>query len=141
MAADVGFFEAIGHDLTGRGMFGGKFQIRLILQPLLAFLLGVRFGLRDAKEGKRAFFMRLIGAEAQHDRWPILREGLRDAIVPLCIAFVIDGILQRIINGHVRPLAAVVVGALLVFLPFVIGRGLSNRIWTTGHGRQIPHAP
>lgn len=139
MAADVGFFEAIGRDLTGRGMFGGRFQIRLILQPLLAFLLGVRFGLRDAKEGKRAFFMRLV--EAQHDRWPILREGLRDAIVPLFIAFVIDGILQRIINGHVRPLAAVVVGALLVFLPFVIGRGLSNRIWTTGHGRQIPHAP
>jgi hypothetical protein len=137
--ADIGFFEAIGRDLTGRGMFGGKFQIRLILQPLLAFLLGIRFGLRDAKAGKSAFFMSLV--DAQHDRWPILRQGLRDAIVPLCIAFVIDGILQRMINGHVRPLAAVVVGALLVFLPFIIGRGLANRIWTLGHGRQLPHAP
>jgi hypothetical protein len=137
--ADVGFFEGIGRDLSGRGMFGGKFQIRLILQPLLALLLGVRFGIRDAKAGKRAFFMTLI--DRQHDRGPILRQGLRDAIVPLCIAFVIDGILQRMINGYVRPMAAIVVGALLVFLPFVVGRGLSNRIWTTGHGRQIPHAP
>ncbi len=136
--ADVSFFEGIGRDLTGRGMFGGRFQIRLILQPVLAFLLGVRFGLRDAKAGKRAFLMSLVDA---HDRWPILKQGLRDAIVPLCVAFVIDGILQRLINGHVRPMAAVVVGALLVFLPFVIGRGLSNRIWTHGHGRQIPHAP
>ena len=39
-------------------------------------------------------------------------------------------------------MGAVVVGALLVFLPFLIGRGVSNRIWTHGHHiRQIPHTP
>ena len=137
--AHEGFFDGIGHVLGGRGMFGGKFQLRLIFQPVLALLLGVRFGIRDAKAGKPAFLMSLV--EAQHERWPILKQGLRDAIIPLCIALVIDGILQRMINGYVRPMAAVVVGVLLVFLPFVIGRGLANRIWTTGHGRQIPHAP
>ncbi len=137
--AHEGFFDGIGHVLSGRGMFGGKFQLRLIFQPVLALLLGVRFGIRDAKAGKPAFLMSLV--EAQHERWPILKQGLRDAIIPLCIALVIDGILQRMINGYVRPMAAIVVGVLLVFLPFVIGRGLSNRIWTTGHGRQIPHAP
>lgn len=140
MAADVGLFEGIWRDLTGRGMLGGKFQIRLILQPLVALLLGTRFGIRDANQGKEPFFMSLVGAK--HDRWPILKQGLRDAIVPLCVAFVLDGILQHMINGRVRPLAAVVVGSLLVFLPFVIGRGLSNRIWTHGHHiRQIPHSP
>jgi hypothetical protein len=102
-------------------------------------LLGIRFGLRDAKVGKKAFFMSLLDGE--HDRWPILKQGLRDAIVPLCVAFILDGILQRMINGHILLLGAVIVGALLVFLPFVIGRGLSNRIWTTGHGRQLPHTP
>lgn len=140
MAAHVGLFEGVWRDLTGRGMFGGKFQIRLIAQPLIAMLLGVRFGVRDAKAGKPAFFMTLV--DAKHDRSANLKQGLRDAIVPLCVAFVLDGILQRIILGHIRPLGAVIVGSLLVFLPFLIGRGLSNRIWTHGHHiHQIPHTP
>ncbi|HSY38821.1 MAG TPA: hypothetical protein VLA79_04810 [Polyangia bacterium] len=134
-------FDGIWRDLTGRGMFGGKFQIRLILQPLVAFVLGARFGIRDAKEGAEPFFMSLVHA-GKEDRWPRLKQGLRDAIVPLCVAFVLDGILQRIILGHVRLMGAVVVGALLVFLPFLIGRGVANRIWTHGHHvRQIPHTP
>jgi len=140
MAADVGFWSGIARDLTGKGMFGGSFQIRLILQPLLALLLGVRLGIRDAKHGKEAYFLRLV--QAKHDRWPVLKEGLRDAIVPLCIAFVVDAILQRMIDGRIRPMAALVVGTLLVFIPYVIGRGLANRVWTHGHHtRQIPHAP
>ncbi|HEX3902746.1 MAG TPA: hypothetical protein VH853_07835 [Polyangia bacterium] len=140
--ADVGLFDGIWRDLTGRGMFGGKFQIRLILQPVVALLLGIRFGIRDAKQGKDdPFFMSLVHA-GHHDRWPILKQGLRDAIVPLCVAFVLDAILQQMILGHVRLLGAVVVGSLLVFLPFVIGRGLGHRIWRHGHHtRQIPHSP
>jgi hypothetical protein len=139
--AHVGLFEGIWRDLTGRGMFGGKFQIRLIAQPVIALLLGTRFGIRDAKQGKEdPFFMSLV--RGKHDRWPILKQGLRDAIVPLCVAFILDSILQRMILGHIRLLGAVVVGALLVFLPFMIGRGLSHRIWTHGHHiRQIPHTP
>lgn len=137
---NVGLWAGIWRDLTGRGMFGGAFQIRLILQPLVAILLGSRFGLRDAKQGKPTFFMCLV--DGKHDRWSTLKQGLRDAIVPLCVAFILDGILQRMILGHIRPLGAVVVGSLLVFLPFVIGRGLANRIWTHGHhARQIPHSP
>ena len=43
--ADVGLFDGIWRDLTGRGMFGGKFQLRLIFQPLVALLLGIRLGI------------------------------------------------------------------------------------------------
>ena len=141
MAVHVGLFDGIWRDLTGRGMLGGKFQLRLILQPLVALLLGIRFGIRDAKAGKEdPFFMSLVRSKG--DRWPLLRQGLRDAVVPLCVAFVLDSILQRMILGHVRPLGAVIVGALLVFLPFMIGRGLSHRAWMHGHhARQIPHTP
>jgi hypothetical protein len=45
------------------------------------------------------------------------------------------------ILGHIRLLGALFVGALLVFVPFVIGRGVSNRIWTHGHAGQVPHSP
>jgi len=137
--ARLGFFEGIVRDLTGPGMFGGKFQIRLGLQPLLAFLLGIRHGVRDAKHGRPPFFMSLFQGQGQG--WPLLKAGVRDAIIPLCLAFIIDGILQRMILGYVRPMAAVIVGTLLVFVPFVIGRGLGNRIARPGRNRRVPHAP
>ena len=145
--AQLGFWEGIARDLTGRGLLGGKFQLRLILQPLIATVLGIRFGLRDAKHGKPPFLMSLVEAkgeakgDAKKDRLAILKQGLRDAIVPLCVALILDGILQRMTIGYIRPLAAVVVGTLLVFLPFVIVRGLTNRVWHHGHGQQVPHAP
>jgi hypothetical protein len=137
--ADTGLWDGIARDLTGRGMFGGRFQIRLFLQPILALLLGIRYGVRDAREGKTPFFLSLF--EGKGHGSAILKQGLRDAIVPLCVAFIIDGILQRLILGHIRLLGAVIVGALLVFLPFIIGRGISNRIWTHGHAGHLPHTP
>lgn len=132
--ADLSFFESIGRDLSGRGIFGGRFQLRLILQPLAAILLGLRFGIRDAKAGKLPFFQEL--AASRGDRGALLKEAARDAIVPLTVALLLDAILQQMINGRIRPLAAVVVGGLLVFLPFLIVRALSNRVWSHGHPGQ-----
>jgi hypothetical protein len=132
--ADLSFFETIGRDLSGPGMFGGRFQLRLILQPLAAILLGLRFGIRDAKAGKLPFFQDL--AQKKCDRGALLKEAARDAIIPLTVALVLDSILQHMINGRVRPFAAVVVGGLLVFLPFLIVRALSNRAWSHGHPGQ-----
>jgi hypothetical protein len=132
--ADLGFFESIGRDLSGRGIFGGRFQLRLILQPLAAILLGLRFGLRDAKAGKLPFFQAL--AERKGNRGALLKEAARDAIIPLAVALLLDSILQHMINGRIRPLASVVVGGLLVFLPFLIVRALSNRVWSHGHPGQ-----
>ena len=135
--AHPGFFDSIARDLSGPGMFGGKFQIRLILQPLLAMLLGLRFGIRDAKAGKPPFFQALMHEKG--DRGAILKEAMRDAIIPLVVALILDSILQHMINGRVRPVAAAVVGGILVFLPFLIVRALMNRAWTHGHPGQ-PHA-
>ena len=124
-------FEAIGADLGGRGIFGGSFQLRLVLQPLAAMLLGLRFGIRDAKRGGAPILKAVAGAQGQRGR--LLARAARDAIVPLGIALVLDCVLQQMINGRIRPLAAVIVGGLLVFLPFLIVRALVNRIWTHRH--------
>jgi hypothetical protein len=139
--ADLSFFEAIGRDLSGRGIFGGRFQLRLILQPLAAILLGLRFGIRDAKAGKLPFFQELA---KKGNRGALVKEAARDAIIPLTVALLLDAILQHMINGRIRPLAAVVVGGLLVFLPFLIVRALSNRVWSHGHPgqpRAARHSP
>jgi hypothetical protein len=134
--AHPGFWDSIARDLTGRGMFGGAFQFRLILQPLAAVILGVRFGIKDAKRGDMPFLKALVQGEG--GRGVMLARAAREALVPLIVAFVIDSILQRLINGHVRPLVAVIVGGLLVFLPFLIVRALTNRIWSHGHGHRRP---
>jgi uncharacterized membrane-anchored protein len=114
-------------------MFGGKVQIRLILQPLIAIVLGLRFGVRDAKAGKQPFFYALVRGDGH--RGALLRHAARDAIMPLIVAVIIDSILQQLINQRIRPFAAVIVGGVLVFLPFLIVRALANRVWTHGHSR------
>jgi hypothetical protein len=118
-------------------MFGGSFQLRLILQPLAAMILGIRFGIRDAKHGDPPFFQAL--ARDRDHRGNLLAKAARDAVIPLLIAFVIDSILQHMINGRIRPLQAIFVGGLIVFIPFLIVRALANRIWSHGHpGRGRP---
>jgi hypothetical protein len=129
--ANPGFWESLARDLTGHGMFGGSFQLRLILQPLTAMILGIRIGIRDAKRGELPFFQAL--ARDKGERGKRLGMAARDAVVPLAVAFIIDSILQHIINHRIRPLESLFVGGLLVFLPFLIVRALANRIWTHGH--------
>jgi len=132
-----GFWESIGRDLTGQGLFGGSFQFRLVLQPLIAVILGIRFGIRDAKSGDPPFFQSLARGKGQ--RGNLLLKAARDVVLPLLVGVTIDSILQHMINGRIRPMAAVVVAVLLVFLPFLIVRALANRIWSHGHpGRGRP---
>lgn len=131
-----GFWDSIMNDIRGPGLFGGSFQIRLVLQPLLAMLLGARFGIKDAKHGDLPFFQALMGGK-EH-RGHLLLKAVRDAVVPLAVAIVIDSILQHMINHRIRPVAALFVGGLLVFLPFLIVRALANRIWRHGHHGATP---
>jgi len=124
--ADTGFWDHVARDLTGRG------RVRLILQPAFSILLGIRLGIADAREGAAPFVYRLF---TTRDRAQLFARSLQDAVVPLAMAFVIDAVLQVITLGHFRPLAALVVGALLVWLPFAVARALTNRVWSARHQR------
>ena len=77
-------------------MFGGKFQIRLLLQPLIAIILGIRFGVRDARAGKQPFFHALAYGEGH--RGALLKHAARDVLTPLIVAVIIDSILQQLIK-------------------------------------------
>lgn len=123
-AHHVGFFDTITRDL------GGKGKLRLIIQPAVAILLGIRLGIADARAREQPFGVRVFQSRHQ-----IVRRALSDVIIPFCVALVVDGILQYYTLGRVRPVAAVVVALLIVWLPFAIARGLANRI-ATGHREQ-----
>jgi len=117
-----GFWDTIVHDLTS-----GKGQFRLFLQPMMALVLGIRAGIADARAGHPPFGRRLLsGAES---RAQLLKESIQRALMPLVLAFVLDVILQKLTMGRVRPLVAVIVAAILVWIPFSFVRGITNRIW------------
>lgn len=122
---DMGFWQHLVSDLSGRG------QIRLFLQPAMAIFLGIRIGLSDAKSGASPFVRNLV--DSKDERWRLLGESIRYAWMPLTFAFVVDCILQYLTLGRIRLLAAVIVGFLLVYLPFTAARGFSNRIYRRRH--------
>ncbi len=125
MTRDVGFWQGILDTAHGRG------QLRFILQPIVAIVLGIRLGIADAKAGSDPFLLRLF--VTGEDRLQLAKAALRDVLVPFCIAVVIDGVLQYFALGYVRPLAAVIVGAALVWVPFSVARALTGRFARRAH--------
>ncbi|MDB4962841.1 MAG: hypothetical protein JWP01_2840 [Myxococcales bacterium] len=122
---ELGFWEGIADVASGRG------QLRLVLQPLVAIMLGIRFGIADAKEHKGPFLLRLFRTDK--NRVELARQAAMDVIVPFSIAVVLDGILQYLSLGYVRPAAAVVMGIVLIWVPFAVSRALTNRIYSHSH--------
>ena len=118
-------FTQISDELLAR-ISSGPMQFRLIVQPAMALLLGVRDGLMDARLGSPPF---LWGLLFHRDRLkPYLKSALRRLQVPIVVATLADAIVQYLMLGYVRPITAVIVGTLLMGLPYSIARGLSNRI-------------
>ncbi len=122
---DVGFWQGILEVAHGRG------QLRLIMQPMIALLIGARLGVFDAKHGKDPFVMRLF-VTGRH-RWQLAKESLNQVLIPFLVAIVFDGVLQYVTLGRVRPMASVIVGVVLIFIPFMAARALANRIYTHRH--------
>jgi hypothetical protein len=117
---ELGIVDGIIDVASGRGQF------RFILQPLVAIFFGARLGIADAKEGKEPFLWRLI--TQSKGRAQLIKATATDLIVPFSVAVVVDGILQYLTLGYVRPLVALVTGAILIWLPYTMSRALTNRI-------------
>lgn len=115
------FFDDLIRHLTS-----GKGQLRFVFQPLMAIVLGARLGIADAREGKRPFLWRLVKTSGRRE---LLKKSLWDIVIPCCLAIVIDSIIQHYTLGYVRPVAAMLVALLIVWLPYSISRALTNRIY------------
>jgi hypothetical protein len=114
------FFEDLPRRLTGPG------RLRFVFQPLVAILLGIRGGRGDASAGRPPFLLALV-AHAQHRR-QMLAETARALVNIVLIGILLDAISQRLILGVAHPGAALVVGPVLIALPYAVARALTNRI-------------
>jgi len=107
-------------------MVSGPGRLRFVVQPIVAILLGIRDGRRDAADGRPAYFFSILtGSQPRRDA---TAEGLAVLARPLAVAILIDMVLQYFIFSSVRIWHAVVVGAVLIALPYVTARGFSNRL-------------
>jgi hypothetical protein len=96
------------------------------MQPIVAILLGARDGVKDARAGSPAFLWALA-FHGEHRR-----EMLRNAFISVsnlvAIAILLDLISQFLIFREIHPVAALLLGPVLIGTPYAVSRGLGNRI-------------
>lgn len=114
------FFLDLWARLSGPG------RLRFIVQPTVAVLLGLRDGKRDSQTGHPSFLLGLVLQHA-HRRalWGSAVASIRDVVA---IAIILDVISQVLIFRKVHPGAALLLGPILIAVPYVISRALANRI-------------
>ena len=100
----------------------GPMWFRLILQPLVATVLGIRAGLANARRSKGEHERALDPAR----RRTLFRQALHDVGKVFVIGVALDVIFQLIALRTVYPAEAVVVAFLLVALPYQIVRTITG---------------
>jgi len=113
------FFADIPKRLSGPGRF------RFVLQPLFAVILGIRSGWSDARQGRPPY---LYGLILQTDlRRELLGSAFKTVVNLILMGILVDSVCQWLILGSSYPGAALVVGPVLILLPYSIARAFSNR--------------
>jgi len=101
-------------------------SFRLVLQPSMAMIFAIRDGLKDAREGRPAYFYSLFtDPENRRNR---LREAFKAVSRVFVFAILMDLIYQLIVFRWFYPLQALIVAFVLAFLPYILLRGPVNRI-------------
>jgi hypothetical protein len=113
------FLADIPKRLTGPGKF------RFLMQPAVAIVLGIRAGRADASVGRPPYLFALW--PRKNERGPLLRSGLESVANLLFMGVLLDSVFQWLILGVSHPGAALVVGPVLIAVPYAVARALANR--------------
>ncbi len=105
---------------------GGPMTFRIILQPLMATLLAVRGGIKDAQEGRPAYFWTILTDADQ--RADLLRQGWKAVGRVFILAVIMDAIYQVVVLHWFYPMELLVVAIVLAVIPYLLIRGPVNRL-------------
>jgi hypothetical protein len=108
------------------GRVGGPMKFRLILQPVMAALFAIRSGLKDARENKPPYFWAMF--THPESRVAMLRDGWKSVGRVFILGIIIDAIYQFIVFRWFYPGEAILLAAILAFIPYLLIRGPVNRI-------------
>ncbi len=128
-------FETYVTNFIGR--LDGPLHFRFFAQPLMAILLAVRDGSRDARQGRSPWAWMLLNDPGQ--RFHLLADGWRAIWRVFVLALALDVIYQIIEWRTLRPLGALVTAIILAAIPYVVLRGPTNRLMRLihPHGKQV----
>jgi hypothetical protein len=118
------FFTRVWTNLIGR--VEGPMKFRLVFQPLMACILGIRAGVRDAREGRPPFLWALV-FHPDH-RQDMLRLGWKDVSKVFALAVILDVVYQVIMKRFVYPGEAIIVAVMLALIPYSLVRPVVNRL-------------
>jgi hypothetical protein len=104
----------------------GPLAMRFVLQPIVAALLAVRDGMKDARSGRSPYFWTVLSSPVE--RKARLREGFAATGKVMIIAIVLDAIYQYLALKAFFPGEAIVVAFVLAFLPYLLLRGPVARV-------------
>lgn len=93
----------------------------------MACFFAVRSGLKDAHEGKPPYFWALFTQPAH--RAEMLRDGWKSVGRVFLLALLLDVVYQIIVQRFVYPGEALWVAFVLAIVPYLVVRGLVNRLW------------
>lgn len=112
-------------ELVGR--IEGPLSLRLILQPCIAAIFGFVDGSKDAKIGAPPYFWSVANTP-QVLRAELLKQGWARIGKVFILAFVFDCAFQYMTTKTIAILPSILVATVLAILPYLILRGLINRI-------------
>jgi hypothetical protein len=104
--------------------FSGAGRLRFIVQPTVALVIGVRDGIKDARAGHLPFVLELMSRSAR--KRDILRSAIASVRDLISIAIILDVISQFLIFRRIHPGAALLVGPVLIAIPYAASRALAN---------------
>jgi hypothetical protein len=112
----------------------GPMKFRIVLQPIMATLLAIRSGLKDAKSGAPPYFWSLLFTPGH--RMEMIKDGWKSVGRLFFLAVALDLIYQAIVQSSIRPRAAIFVAIVLAIVPYLLLRGIITRI-----ARRFMHRP
>lgn len=121
---EINPFTRMFEDLAGR--VTGPLTFRLILQPTMALIFGIRDGIKDARAGQPAYFWALFSDPER--RRELLRSGWKGFSRVFVFAVIMDAVYQFIVLRWFYPGEALLTAFILACIPYVLIRGPVNRI-------------
>jgi hypothetical protein len=105
---------------------GGPMTFRIILQPLMATLLAIRAGVKDAQTGRPPYFWTILTDASQRN--DLVREGWKSVARVFFLAIIMDVIYQVIVLKWIYPFELLLIALLLAVVPYLLLRGPVNRL-------------
>jgi len=116
------------------GRLTGPLNFRILLQPIMAVVIAVIDGIKDAKGGKPAYFWAIFAGSAQPKE--LIKSGWKSVGKIFILAVVLDIVYQLKAHSRIYPGEIIIVSILLAILPYVLLRGPVNRLMSLVKGKR-----